>query len=122
MLSSKILAAVTFSYLAAVIFYLIALIFKTKIGQRIGSIVTIGAFVAHTAAIILRWVESYKLGIGHAPFANFYESLVFFAWAIILVHFIAEYKYKIAHVGAFTVPFAFLSLAYASFSPGISSR
>lgn len=122
MLSSKILAAVTFSYLAAEIFYLIAMIFKTKIGQRIGSIVTIGAFVAHSAAIILRWVESHNLGIGHAPFANFYESLVFFAWAIILIHFIAEYKYKIAHVGAFTVPFAFLSLAYASFSPGISSR
>lgn len=122
MVSSKILAIVTFVYLAAATTYLIALIFKTELARKVGSLVTIGGFAAHTIAIILRWVESYKLGIGHAPFANFYESLVFFAWATVLIHFVAQYKYKLVQTGVFTLPFAFLGLAYASFSPSVSSR
>lgn len=122
MISSKILAVVTFVYLAAATTYLIATIFKTRVAQKMGSLITVGGFTAHTAAIILRWVESHRLGIGHAPFANFYESLVFFAWATVLIHFIVRYKYKVLQAGVFTLPFAFLGLAYASFSPNISSR
>ncbi len=122
MISSKILAVVTFAYLAATTTYLMAKIFRTKIGQRMGSLISIGGFAAHTVAIILRWTESHRLGIGHAPFANFYESLVFFAWATVLIHFVVQYKYKVEHAGVFTLPFAFLGLAYASFSPNISSR
>jgi ABC-type transport system involved in cytochrome c biogenesis permease subunit len=30
-----------------------------------------------TAGLLLRWVESYQMGIGHAPLSNLYESLVF---------------------------------------------
>lgn len=76
----------------------------------------------NAAGIIIRWVESYRLGIGHAPLSNLYESLVFFAWVIMLIYLVVERKYDNRIIGAFTTPIAFLAMAYASLSPGISSK
>jgi cytochrome c-type biogenesis protein CcsB len=72
--------------------------------------------------IILRWVESYQLGIGHAPLSNLYESLVFFSWTIVVFYLIIERKHKSRIIGAFTTPLAFLAMAYASMSPNISNQ
>jgi cytochrome c-type biogenesis protein CcsB len=76
--------------------------------------------LVQTAGILLRWVESYQLGIGRAPLTNMYESVVFFAWTIILLYLLIEWKFKIKVIGAFAVPFAFLAMAYASFSTDLS--
>jgi ABC-type transport system involved in cytochrome c biogenesis permease subunit len=67
-------------------------------------------------------VESYQLGIGHAPFSNLYESLIFFSWTITLLYLIVEWRTKNRTLGAFVMPLAFLAMAYASFSPNIASR
>ena len=67
-------------------------------------------------------VESYRLGIGHAPLSNLYESLVFFSWTAGIIYLFMEFKYKNALVGAFVTPLAFLAMAYASMSPNISDR
>ena len=80
------------------------------------------ALLLHTVAILARWVESYQLGIGHAPLSNMYESLVFFSWCIALIYLLWEWKLKTQGLGAFVMPFAFLTVAYASLSPGISAR
>jgi cytochrome c-type biogenesis protein CcsB len=79
-------------------------------------------FAVQTIAIILRWLESYSLGIGHAPFSNLYESLIFFAWTVILLYLIMEWRTKSRTLGAFVTPLAFLALAYASFSPNVRSH
>ena len=60
------------------------------------------------------------MGIGHAPLTNMYESVVFFAWTIVLFYLVIEWKFKIKIIGAFAVPFAFLAMAYASFSTEIN--
>jgi cytochrome c-type biogenesis protein CcsB len=70
----------------------------------------------------MRWVESYSLGIAHAPLSNLYESLVFFSLTIIIVYLVIEKKYKNRVIGAFTTPIAFLAMAYASLNPNISDR
>jgi cytochrome c-type biogenesis protein CcsB len=70
-------------------------------------------FIVQTIAIILRWKESYTMGVGHAPLSNLYESVVFFSWTIILIYGIIEFKYKYRVVGAFVVPFALLGMAWA---------
>jgi len=67
-------------------------------------------------------VESYRLGIGHAPLSNLYESLIFFAWTIIFLYMIIELRTKTRTLGAFVTPLAFLALAYASFSPGMETH
>jgi cytochrome c-type biogenesis protein CcsB len=51
-----------------------------------------------------------------------YESLVFFSWCIALLNLLWEWKLKSRFLGAFTMPFAFLFIAYASLAPGISDR
>ena len=75
-----------------------------------------------TVGILLRWVESYKMGIGHAPLSNLYESLIFFAWTAGLIYLFIEAKYKNVLAGAFVTPIIFLAMAYASMSPNISDR
>lgn len=120
--SSQLLGITTFTYLLSSVLYLAVFIFRArKIGQ-VASAITIVGFLVQTSGIILRWVESYKMGIGHAPLSNMYESLVFFAWAIIIFYLFLELKFKNRIIGAFATPFAFVAMAYASFATGISSE
>jgi cytochrome c-type biogenesis protein CcsB len=79
----------------------------------VASSVAFFGFVVQTVAIILRWKESYTMGVGHAPLSNLYESVVFFSWTIILIYGIIEFRYKYRVVGAFVVPFALLGMAWA---------
>jgi len=115
--SSNILSVITFVYGFAAFLYIASWVFKKQILGKLGSIVTIAGLCAHTVGIIMRWIESYALDIGHAPFSNMYESLIFFSWVICLSYIIIEKKYGNRIVGAFVTPLAFLSMAYASLSP-----
>ena len=117
-----ILSYITFVFFAAFILYLFMMVMGRELFGRLASYITAAGLTLHTFAIILRWAESYQLGIGHAPFSNLYESLIFFAWTIILLYMIVELRTKTRTLGAFVTPLAFLALAYASFSPNISSH
>ncbi len=121
-LDTKLVSYVIFVYLAAVVFYISYLPYRTKTLGRIATGTLLLGFVVHTAAIIARAVISYKLGWGHAPFTNLYESMVFFSWSIALLYLILEWKYKNRVIGAFVVPWAFLALAYTSIGPGIRTE
>lgn len=122
MLSSKILSVVTFIYGLAAFLYIVAWVFKTPSLRRFALGAAIIGFLGNVAGVILRWVESYQMGIGHAPLSNLYESLVFFALTITLIYLLMEQKYKNWTIGAFAMPLAFLAMAYASLSPNISDR
>ena len=115
--SSQLLGITTFAFLFASFLYIGTLVFKAK---KLGSLATgftVFALVILTAGLGLRWVESYQMGIGHAPLTNMYESVVFFAWTIIIFYLGIEWKFKTKTIGAFAVPIAFLAMAYASFAP-----
>lgn len=120
--SSLLLSITTFAYLGCALFYLVAVIFRLKPLLLAGTLTGLGTWLLQTVAILLRWKESYALGFGHAPLSNLYESLVFGAWAIMLIYLISEYKTKQRALGVFPATFAFLAMAYASFSPDISSK
>lgn len=81
---------------------------------------SMGGFALHTAGILVRWRESYALGVGHVPLSNFYESLVFFAWATILMTLALKRNARDTLL-AFVTPACALMLGYASFAPGIAS-
>ncbi len=117
--SSQLLGITTFTYMFSTILYAIIFIFKAKKLERVATIFTILAFLVQTLGIILRWQESYTLGYGHAPLTNMYESVVFFAWTIIFLYLLIEWKFKTHVIGTFAVPFAFLAMAYASFSSDV---
>jgi len=122
MTSSNILSIVTFIYGLAGFLYVFAWIFKKTLPARLATWVVILAVGGNTAGIVLRWVESYRLGFGHAPLSNLYESLVFFALTISVIYLFIERKNENQTIGAFAAPLAFLALAYASLSPNISDR
>jgi len=121
-INTTILSWVTFVYFASSIFYIFRMVTGKEFWGPLGSFVALAGLIAQTLALILRWVESYKMGIGHAPLSNLYESLIFFAWTIVLLYLIIEWRIKSRNLGAFVIPFAFLAMAYASFSPHVSSR
>ncbi|MBF0451973.1 MAG: c-type cytochrome biogenesis protein CcsB [Candidatus Magnetomorum sp.] len=114
MTSSLALSITTFIYGAAASAYICGWIFKKNFMNHSGTFLTIMALAINTVGISLRWIESYELGIGHAPLSNLYESLVFFSWTIAAIYLSIEYRYKNKTIGAFAMPLAFMSLAYAS--------
>jgi len=120
--NSLILSYTTFIYFLAFMAYLAGMVMNRSVLSRLGTYLSLLGFLAQTLAIILRWVESYEMGIGHAPLSNLYESLVFFSWTLMLLYLILEWRTKNRTIGAFVTPLVFLALAYASFSPNISSQ
>ena len=120
--SSQLLGVSTLGFLLASSLYIGALIFRAKTVSLVASIVTLLTFLVLTGGIGLRWYESYQMGFGHAPLSNMYESLVFFAWSIVIFYLVLEFKFKNRLLGAFAIPFAFFSMAYASFAKGINQQ
>jgi len=76
--------------------------------------ITFLGLVLNTLGIILRWIESYRLGAGHVPLTNFYESLVFFSWSIVFLYGLLLWKYRLHVIGTFVVPIAFIVLSYGA--------
>lgn len=80
--------------------------------QKMAILVTGAGFIAHTLALILRIREA-----GYIPFTNLHEAISFFSWAIVLVFFLVEFRYRIDVLGSFILPLAFLSLVSAAALP-----
>jgi cytochrome c-type biogenesis protein CcsB len=120
--SSLTLSITTFVYGFSAFLYLVALVFKKQTPGMLATWVVVLGLIGNTAGIIMRWLESYQMGFGHAPLSNLYESLVFFAWTIALLYLVIERRYGNRVVGAFVMPLASLAIAYASLSPNISDR
>lgn len=118
--SSQLLGVTTFTYLFSTLLYVAMVVFKANKLGPVATVFTAIAWVIQTAGLGLRWIESYQMGIGHAPLTNMYESVVFFAWTIVILYLLIEWKFKTKVIGAFAIPFAFLAMAYASFSADIS--
>ncbi|THB79845.1 MAG: c-type cytochrome biogenesis protein CcsB [Desulfobacteraceae bacterium] len=122
MTSSNALSYATFIYALASVLYIGSWTFKKDVLAKTGLWALITGFALNTAGIILRWVESYQMGFGHAPFANMYESLVFFSWTVAALYIFVEFKYKEPVIGVFATPLVFLAIAYASFDPNMNSK
>ena len=122
MTSSLALSLVTFVYLGCSVLYLFYLVFKSDIVGKVATWVSVAGLALNTYGLVKRWVESYQIGIGHAPLSNLYESLVFFAWAIMILYLLMEWKYKQRSIGVFATPFAFFAMSYASFATSVDSR
>ncbi len=113
MSSSMLFNITTIFYMVSMLVFFAFLATKNKGVGLAGSLAAYAGWLIQTAAILLRWKESYDLGHGHAPLSNLYESVVFFSWTIILIYGVIEMKYKYRVVGAFVVPFALFGMTWA---------
>ena len=69
-----ILSWVTFVYFASFVLYLFRLIIGKEVWGRAASFLAWVGLIAQTIALILRWKNSYDLGMGHVPLDNLYEA------------------------------------------------
>ncbi|HRS82432.1 MAG TPA: c-type cytochrome biogenesis protein CcsB [Smithellaceae bacterium] len=122
MIHTKILSGVTFLYFAAFVFYLFRMVLGREFWGKWATVTALGGLAAQSIALVVRWKTSYDLGFGHAPLSNFYESLIFFAWTIVLLYLLMERRLKNRSIGVFVLPVAFLIMAYASIAPGMNQR
>jgi cytochrome c-type biogenesis protein CcsB len=74
-------------------------------------VLLIFVWVVHTAGIGWRWIESYRMGIGHAPLSNLYESLVFCGWSIGLALILVRRRFEADAVLLIGIPLLFLVMA-----------
>jgi cytochrome c-type biogenesis protein CcsB len=114
--SSFILGITTFIYMAATFCYVAYAVFRKNLAAQTGLMVLVVAILANIAGIGLRWFETHQQGIGYVPLSNMYESLVFFALCIATLYLFIELNYKVKIFGTYIVPFAFITMAYASYS------
>jgi cytochrome c-type biogenesis protein CcsB len=114
--SSLLFNITTIAYFAAMVVFIVYLTSKNEaIGFGATLICWVG-FIANTGAIGMRWYEAYAMGYEQAPLSNLYESVVFFAWAILLIYLMFDLKYKQRAIGAFVIPFAFGGMIWAQWS------
>ena len=113
MTSSLLFNITTFAYLVSMLLFFVFLTSRAKTLGTVAISAAYGGLLAQTIAIGLRWKESYDLGIGHAPLSNLYESVVFFAWTIVVIYLVMDIRYKYRVIGAFVMPFALLGMAWA---------
>ncbi len=119
MSSSYLLSIVTFIYGLSAAVYIFAWVFNKPASGKAATWISAAGAGGNLVGILLRWAESYHLKYGHAPLSNQYESLVFFALVIVITHLVVELKFKTPNIGAFTIPIAFLTMAFASLYPGM---
>jgi ABC-type transport system involved in cytochrome c biogenesis permease subunit len=108
-------------YFAATVLYGLYLV--TDKNRMIGYAATgvcVAGFLLNTVAFAVRWVETHQVGFGYVPLSNMFESMVFFAWGIMLVYLIFEWAYDVRPLGVFVAPLGALSIAIVSLNPSIS--
>lgn len=91
------------AYAGSALSFLLFLIVRSRASRAFGMLSSGVGFVSHTVFLIARTVIT-----GVPPFANLYESLLLFAWAIVLIFMIVLYRHGLAATGALVMPLAFL--------------
>lgn len=74
--------------------------------------VTLAGFAFHTASIVARYAAA-----RFTPVTNLYESLSFFAWAIVGALLLYQLRFRMRVLGAFVTPLASVLLLVASSAP-----
>ena len=120
--SSLLISISTFVYGASALLFHCGWIFKKRRYDQAATGVAMVGLLLNLAGFLLRWRESYALGIGRIPLSNLYESLVFYGLAIAFLYLVCQRLFKMRAVGGFALTFATLALAYASLSPNVGSQ
>ncbi len=122
MINDKLFGIAMILYLLATFGYVVYLVHRSKVTGWIGTGLALAGWLVNTAAMVVRWIESHQAGYGYIPLSNMYESMVFFAWSIMLIYLVFERLYGYRAIGAFVAPLGFLGIAVVSLNPSISSE
>lgn len=98
------------SYLAASLEYFVYLAYRKSFVQILATATVALGLLFHTLTIGIRASQT-----GHGPYTTSFEVALFFAWMIVVVYFLTEWKYRIKDLGSFVIPLVFAILLYSTF-------
>src|SRR3989338_4248818 len=99
-------------YLLGTLHYLLHIPSRRLSIGRAATYATLAGFGAHTLSHIFR-----IYALRRPPLGSLYESLSFFAWAIVLIYLITEFRYGNRVIGAFVLPMVVLAGSAAAALP-----
>ncbi len=99
-------------YFAATIVGLLEIFKESKGHSILLLILTACGFILHTANIVVRYSIA-----GYLPITGMHQATSFFAWCIIIIFFLLQYRYKIGIIGAFILPIVFVLMLSSSTFP-----
>ena len=109
----------TLSFEFALTCYLVAVIAGVidlfKPGRAIGRMmvgITMLGFLVHASSIVFRYTLE-----GHLPISSPHEAASFFAWCVVLIFLVMEYRYSVGLLGSFIMPLVFVLMLTASMLP-----
>jgi len=116
--SGQLFNLTTVAYFTAMVLFFAYIATKNNTVALTATIASLAGFLIQTVGLGMRWYESYQvLGVdGRAPLTNLYESVVFFAWSILLIYLLMDWKYKQRTIGVFVLPIALFSMLWAQMS------
>jgi cytochrome c-type biogenesis protein CcsB len=96
-------------YFASMIIGITELFKGSKITSRLLFILAGAGFALHTINIVFRYVSA-----GHIPITNPHEATSFFAWCIVFIFFLLQFRYKIMLLSSFIMPIVFFLMLASS--------
>ncbi|MBI5420558.1 MAG: c-type cytochrome biogenesis protein CcsB [Deltaproteobacteria bacterium] len=113
----SLLKVTTLFYLVGALLYLYFIITLHERGARLGRMFLLIGVILHAAGFVARYFAA-----GYTPITNLFESLSFFAMAIVGVFLLTELRYNLRILGSFIAPLAFVFSIFAAFLPGEVAR
>ncbi len=92
-------------YVLATVTYFIALFSRSEFVGKVGSAMTWSATTMGFVGLMVRWRESYLIGldVGHIPVSNLYEVFILFSIITALLYLFYERRYKTRMLGGFVL-------------------
>lgn len=109
---AALLTAVCVAYAGAVVLYVAALLYDQARWERWALLAVAIGFGLHTLALGVGAATR-----GHPPFRSFLESLSLYAWAVIAIYLVIQWRKPQRVAGALVVPLALAGVAVSAFAP-----
>ncbi|MFZ6735947.1 c-type cytochrome biogenesis protein CcsB [Undibacterium sp. Ji42W] len=92
-------------FVLSTLFYWGGLIARSDFGASVGSVLCWSAVVMGFTGMLVRWYESYLIGVdvGHIPVSNLYEVFILFAMITALFYLYYEQQYRTRQLGPFVM-------------------
>ena len=108
MLNIRLFQAALILYGLGTIGYLAYLVNQRESAARFARLATGLGVLTHTGFFLARWAAS-----GYFPITNLFESLNFFAWAVVVAFILLQIRLTAAVMGAIVMPIAFVLAAFS---------
>jgi cytochrome c-type biogenesis protein CcsB len=110
---TALLKATALFYLVGALAYLHFVSTLNERSAKLGRMFLLIGAVLHGAGFVARYFAA-----GYTPITSLFESLTFFAFAIVVIFLAFEIRYHLRVLGAFVAPLAFAFGIFAAFLPG----